>query len=133
VTDSPPEGVRRPRVLIADDDSGIRKALTQLLSLSCEVVGYVVDTGMLLATTQQLRPDVVLLDFSLRGEWTSLEACRELTSTMPDVKVVVFTAHDGDEFRVAAQRAGASGFVWKPRAADELLRTIQSVIDTPLR
>ena len=117
----------RPRVLIADDDPGIRTAVTQLLSLSCDVVGCVVDIPALIEATQHHRPDVVLLDSSLRGEWTSLEACSQLRSAMPEMKIIMFTAHDDDDFKAAAYKAGASGFVWKLQAAELLLRTIQTV------
>ena len=124
-------GHQRPRVLIADDDAGIRTAVSKLLSLSCDVVGTVVDIAALFEAVQRLRPDVVLLDFSLRGELTSLEACNRITTTIPEVKIVVFTAHDDDDLRAAAFEAGASGFVWKPQVAEQLLRTIQDVAGRP--
>lgn len=124
-----PQDPHRPRVLIADDDPRIRVAVSQLLSGACEIVGHVSDTAALLETTRQLRPDVVLLDFTLRGSITSLEACRQVVKATPEVKVVFFTAGDDEEFRAAALEAGASAFVWKMQAADLLLRTIHDVVD----
>jgi DNA-binding NarL/FixJ family response regulator len=115
-------------VLIADDAAIISSAISLLLSPSCDVVGCVARTDALLEMTPQLRPDVVLLDFSLRGTVNALEACRRITAAMPEVKVVAFTAHDDADFRRAAYDAGASGYVWKLLGADELLRTIQTVV-----
>jgi len=118
----------RPRVLIADDNAGIQSAVSELLASSCEIAGCVADTDELCDVTGKLRPDVVLLDLSLRGSMTALEVCRHITATTPEVRVVAFTAHNDDDVRAAAAKAGASGFVWKVQA-DELLRTIQRVVD----
>lgn len=117
---------RRPRVLIADDDARIHTAATQLLSPSCDVVGSVSDIDALLLAAPRLRPDVVLLDFSLRGDLNAIEVCRRVKLMLPPVHVVAFTAHDDPDLRRAAQEAGASGFVWKLNP-DELMQTIQRV------
>jgi len=119
----------RPRVLLADDDSGIRAAVFRLLSLSCDVVGSAIDSTTLLDATVQLRPDIVLLDFSLPGGLNGLEICRRIKSLTPDVHVVVFTASDSADLRRLAFEAGASAFVWKLHAADELLSTIHGLVD----
>jgi len=124
-----PQGLQRPRVLIADDNAVMRTAVSRLLSTSCDVVACVVDVATLFDATVQLRPDVVLLDLSLPGELNGFEACRRLRSVTPEVKVVALTAHDDQDIRRAAYEAGCSGFVWKPRAASELLSTIQAVVD----
>lgn len=114
-------------MLVADDHAAIQAAVSQLLSPTCDVVGYAADTATLLATTLQLRPDVILLDLSLRGEMNGLETCRRLRVLAPRTRVVVFTAHDDAELREAASNAGGAGFVWKPRAADDLVPTIEKV------
>jgi DNA-binding NarL/FixJ family response regulator len=82
----------------------------------------------LFEVTPELRPDVVLLDFSLPGDLNALEVCRRLKETTPEVQVVAFTVHDDADLKRAAYEAGASGFVWKLQIADELLRTIQRVV-----
>jgi CheY-like chemotaxis protein len=115
-------------VLIADDDDRIGTVVTRLLSPSCDVVGRVDDVAALMAASVQLRPDVILLDFSLRGDLTVLDVCRRLKTLTPAVKIVAFTAHDGDDLRELAHEAGASGYVWKLEAATELLPTIQTVV-----
>jgi two-component system response regulator NreC len=113
------------RVLLADDDGAVRTAVTRLLSLSCDVVGSVSDGTTLVETAGQLRPDVVLLDFSLPGGESGLELCRRLKTMTPEVRVVVFTAHDSPELRRAALEAGAAAFVWKLQPVTDLLAAIQ--------
>jgi DNA-binding NarL/FixJ family response regulator len=119
---------RRPRVLLADDDAGIQTAVSRLLAPSCDVVGCVGDVSALFEAAARLRPDVVLLDFSLPGDVRGVELCRRLKTLAPEVKVVPFTGHDDEDTRRFAYEAGASGFVWKLRPED-LLRTIHAVMD----
>lgn len=126
--DSLPQALKRPRVLIADDNAGVRTAVSRLLAPSCDVVGFAVDIPTLFEATAQLRPDVVLLDFSLAGG-NGLDACRRLRRVAPEVIVVAFTAHDDEDVRLRAYEAGCSGFVWKPQAHTNLWPTIQAVLD----
>jgi len=107
----------------------MRTAVRRLLLPSCDVVGCVLDGDSLVDAVAQLHPDVVLLDLSLPGRLQVLEICRLITSGTPDVKVVVFTFHDDANLERRAREAGASGYVWKLRAADDLLRTIHAVVD----
>jgi len=120
---------RRPRVLLADDDSGMHAAISRLLSSSCELVGSVSDVATLFTAVADLRPDVVLLDFSLPGGLNAFEICRRLTTTAPRVRVVAFTAHDDEDYRRFASDAGASAFVWKMHALTDLVPTIHAVVD----
>ena len=124
---------RRPRVLLADDDAQVAAAITRLLSVSCDVAGCVRDSDTLLETVARLRPEVVLLDFSLPGRLNALEACRLMKATTPQVGIVAFTAHDDPDLERLAYEAGASGFVWKPQAATDLMPAIQAVIDRASR
>jgi DNA-binding NarL/FixJ family response regulator len=87
-------GPRRPRVLLADDDPGMRTAIRRVLSFSCDVVSCVEETASLFDAVVQLQPDVVLLDLSLPGGPNGLEICRAINSGTPDVTVVLFTALD---------------------------------------
>src|SRR4051812_1481950 len=103
--DSLPQGLKRPRVLIADDNAGVRTAVSRLLSPSCDIVGWAVDIATLFDAAVQLRPDVVLLDFSLPGELNGFGACRRLRRVTPEVKVVALTAHDDEEIRRGAYEA----------------------------
>jgi DNA-binding NarL/FixJ family response regulator len=100
-----------------------------MLSFSCDVIACVRDADTLLGTVMQLRPDVVLLDLSLRGRLNALQACRLMHAMAPQVRTVAFTADNDPEIRRAAYEAGASGFVWKMQVATELLPAIQAAVD----
>ena len=117
--------------MLADDDDGIRRAITRLLKPSCDIVGYGPDSPTLFAAVAEARPDVVLLDFSLPGGLTGLEICRRLAEVAPHVKVVVLTANDDEDVERLSYEAGAVGFVYKPEAWVELLPAIQAVFDRP--
>ena len=112
----------RPRVLVADDYPDMVKAVTRLLAFDCDVVGSVADGSALLAATQQLQPDVIVLDVNLPNIH-ALEACREMTRMNPRMKVIIFTAMDDPSGGQAFVEAGASAFVSK-LASGDLLTTI---------
>lgn len=116
----------RPRVLLADDDDSVRIAVSRLLAPTCDVVGCVADIATLFDAAAELRPDVVLLDFSLPGGLTGIEVCRRLKRMRPQMGVVPFTGHDDEELGRLALEAGASGYVWKLQAATDLLPAIQA-------
>jgi DNA-binding NarL/FixJ family response regulator len=120
---------RRPRVLLADDDASVCNAVSNLLSPSYDVLGCVADATSLFDAAAELRPDVVVLDFSLTGGLTGIEICRRLSRTWPEMSVIVFTAHDDAEISRLALEAGASAYVWKLQAANDLPTAIQRAID----
>ena len=93
------------------------------------MIGCVRDIDILLDSVMQLRPDVLLLDFSLQGRVNALEACRLLQATTPQVSIVAFTPDNDPELGRAAYEAGASGFVWKMQVATDLLPAIQAAVD----
>jgi DNA-binding NarL/FixJ family response regulator len=103
--------------------------MTRLLAPACDVLGCVADSATLIDAAFKLRPGVVLLDFSLPGGLSGFDICRRLRSMTPEVKVVALTALDDDDVRQGAFEAGFSGFVWKLKAATELLSTIQAVVE----
>jgi DNA-binding NarL/FixJ family response regulator len=114
----------RPRVLVADDYPGWHSVITRLLAPECDVLGCVSDGADLLDAVERLRPTVVVLDVRMPGI-RGLDGCRQLKAAAPDLRVIVFTAADDPELRVQALEAGASAFVAKVRAADELMPAIQ--------
>lgn len=118
----------RPRVLLVDDDERMRTAISRLISPECDIVGVVGDTATLFDAASRLRPDVVLLDLSLPGDLNGLDVCRRLTTSIPAIKVLIFTAHQDPEVKQAAREAGASGVVWKMHAATELVSAIRRVL-----
>jgi len=113
----------RPRVLLADDHGGILKALQRMLEPSCEVVGRVTDSSALLAEAERLLPDVIVLDVTM-PEIDGLEACRQIKQVAPQTRIVFLTAADDAAVRERALRLGASAFVLKYVAWEQLLPAI---------
>ncbi|MGC0418644.1 response regulator [Embleya sp. AB8] len=117
------------RVLIADDQMMVRQGFTVLLNAEpdIEVVGQAVDGLDALAKVAELAPDVVLMDIRM-PRLGGIEATQRIT-TPPDsdVKVLVLTTFDLDEYVYEALRAGASGFLLKDASAEELAQAVRVV------
>jgi DNA-binding NarL/FixJ family response regulator len=118
------------RVLLADDQALIRSGFAALVSSAgdLQVVGEAADGEQAVRLARQLRPDVVLMDIRMPGT-DGLVASLQITSDpeLVDVRVVVLTTFEADEYVVAALRAGASGFLGKGVEPDELLDGIRVV------
>jgi CheY-like chemotaxis protein len=121
----------RPRVLIADDYPAMVTAISRLLSLDNDIVGTVADGSTLLEAAQRLRPDVIVLDLNL-PKLSGLEACRQITRALPEIKIVVLTAALDPARSQEALDAGASAFVSKLKNFGDLLTTIARLcVDLP--
>src|SRR5215472_15699015 len=120
-------GVRRPRVLLADDHAMVTEGLRHLLEPDFDLVGKVEDGRTLLQTTTQLRPDVILLDISMSG-LNGIDAARQLTKVVPESKVIIVTMHNDATYVGEAFRAGAVGYLLKRCAARELVQAIRTVL-----
>ena len=120
---SGPQPRGRPRVLLADDYAPLLVSWRRILEPSCDVVDAVSDGREVLAAAKTHAPDVVVLDIAM-PDVNGLTACRELKSTFPQIAVVLVSAFDDAAFEQAADAAGASAFVVKSVAADELERAI---------
>ncbi|MEV8018777.1 response regulator transcription factor [Streptomyces sp. NPDC086554] len=116
------------RVLIADDQIMVRQGFTVLLNAEpdIEVIGQAVDGADAVARVAELTPDVVLMDIRM-PELSGIEATRRITSALPDVRVLVLTTFDLDEYVYEALRAGASGFLLKDASADQLAEGVRVV------
>ena len=117
----------RPRVILADDYAGLLTAWRRLLEPEFEVVGCVRDGRALLEAATALTPDVIVADLSM-PQMNGLDACRQIKTAIPAIKIVLVTA-GGDEWVArAAFEAGASAFVLKHSAADDLLTAIETAL-----
>jgi two-component system response regulator DevR len=117
----------KPRVLLADDYVPLLKALTRLLEPHCHLVGHATTVAELFELVEICQPDVVVLDISLPDR-NGIEACRQLRSVQPDVKIVMLTAMDDACIREAALQAGASDFVTKALVHEDLEPAIRSAV-----
>ena len=116
------------RVLLVDDDDLMRAGLTAVLSSdeSIDVVGEAPDGRAAVDRAIELRPDVVLMDVRMPG-LDGIAATRELLAVSPDVRVVVLTTFEQDDYIFGALSAGASGFLLKRTRPEELIAAIHTV------
>lgn len=115
-------------VLLADDHTIVRKGLRSLLEdeAGIEVIGEAENGREAVRKTQELLPDVVLMDISMPG-LGGLEATRQIKQRFPEVAVLVLTRYANEEYVFQILRAGASGYVVKRAAPTELVLAIYSV------
>ncbi|MET9476816.1 response regulator [Streptomyces sp. NPDC002917] len=117
------------RVLIADDQVMVRQGFTVLLDAEpgIEVVGQAVDGLDAVSKVAELAPDVVLMDVRM-PVLGGIEATRRVTSPHDaQVKVLILTTFDLDEYVYEALRAGASGFLLKDASVEELVHAVRVV------
>ena len=118
------------RVVVADDQALVRAGFVSLLSAvdDLTVVAEAADGNEAVAAVRTHRPDVVLMDVRM-PQLDGLAAARAITedASLADVRVVMLTTYELDEYVFEALRAGASGFVTKDIGADELRHAIRVV------
>jgi DNA-binding NarL/FixJ family response regulator len=116
------------RVLLVDDDDLMRAGLRAVLSSdsSVEVVGEAGNGRGAVERARALRPDLVLMDVRM-PELDGIAATREVLATSPEVKVVILTTFEQDDYIFGALNAGASGFLLKRTGPEELLAAIHTV------
>ena len=101
--------------------------VTQLLEPEFEVVGAVTDGQALLEAAADLKPDVLVLDIAM-PILSGLEAARELQRLQSPAKIVFLTVHEESEFVRESFASGASGYVFKPRLANDLTTAIHEAL-----
>jgi DNA-binding NarL/FixJ family response regulator len=117
----------RPRVLLADDHPLFLAALRSLLETECEVVETVGDGRALVEAAARLRPEVIVLDISL-PLLNGIDAARQIKKEQPEVKILFLTMHANLAYLKAALVAGATGYLLKTSAREELMGALRDVI-----
>jgi DNA-binding NarL/FixJ family response regulator len=116
------------RVILADDHpivrAGVREALKELPGV--EVVGEATDGRKAIELVQSLHPDVVFMDVSMPG-LNGLEATERIVKAFPQVRVVILSRHENDEYVWHALKVGASGYLLKKAAIAELKGALHRV------
>jgi DNA-binding NarL/FixJ family response regulator len=117
----------RARVLLADDHPLVLAALRSLVEAECDVVGAVSDGRALVEAASRLKPEVIVLDISL-PLLNGIDAARQVKKDQPEVKILFLTMHANLAYLKEALVAGATGYLLKTSARDELLGALRDVI-----
>ena len=119
---------RKITVLVADDHAIVKEGLVALLrEQDFDVVGAVGDGEQLIELARRLSPDVIVTDWSMPG-LTGMQALERLKSERITSRIIMLTMHSDGERAAQAMRAGASGFVLKESAGEELVHAIQQAM-----
>ena len=117
----------KPRVLIAEDHRVVAEGFKAILERDYSVVAVVADGHMLVESARELRPDIILVDISM-PRLNGLEAVRRLRSDKLRAKVIFLTGSPEVTVAVQAFRAGATAYVLKASAGEELLTAIDAAL-----
>lgn len=115
------------RLLLVDDHAVVRTGLKMLLSgqEDLEIVGEAGSAAEALAQTERVQPTVILMDIGLPDK-TGIEATREIKAKFANVNIVALTIHEDEEYFFQMLNAGASGYVPKRAAPEELITAIRA-------
>ena len=116
-------------ILLVDDHPIVRRGLRQLFESQPDftVCGEAEDIASALDAVARLKPDLALVDLSLKGR-SGLELTRQLQAHHPSLPVLILSLHDEKLYGERALRAGARGYVMKRRADDEILHAARQVL-----
>lgn len=116
------------RILLADDHAILRAGLVRLLNeeSDIEVVGEADNGREAVQKVQELHPDIVLMDIGM-PVMNGMEATKQIKKRNQEVKILVLTMHDNEEYLFQVLQAGASGYVLKKAADSDLVNAIHVV------
>jgi DNA-binding NarL/FixJ family response regulator len=115
------------RILLADDHLLVLEGFRRILEGQYELVGAVEDGRALLDTAKELQPDIVILDISM-PLLNGIDAAAQLKKICPSAKIIIVTMHADTEYVRSAFEAGATAYVLKRSAADELEQAIRMAV-----
>jgi DNA-binding NarL/FixJ family response regulator len=120
---------KRFRVLLVDDHPIFRQGLAQMVALDPDltVCGEAEDVPQAMRATEKLRPDLVVVDVSLR-DGDGIELVKDLKAAYPKLPLLVLSMHDEVLYAERALRAGALGYVMKRASTGEVLQAIQQAL-----
>jgi DNA-binding NarL/FixJ family response regulator len=120
--------MKRARILLADDHALTLTGMRAVLEPHYEIVGTVMDGRALVDAALRLRPEVIVMDIAM-PLLNGIDAAVQIKKNLPEVKLLFVTMHDSPAYLVSALQAGASGYVLKSAASEELLEAIESAMN----
>ncbi len=116
------------RILLADDHKIVRDGLRTLIEKEAgmEVIGEAENGRKALKMAQKIRPSVVIMDVTM-PDMNGIEATRKIVTEIPGVKVIALSMHSDRRFVLGMLEAGASGYLMKDCAFDELAKAVRSI------
>jgi two-component system response regulator NreC len=117
------------RILLADDHKIIREGLRSLLEKEpdLEVVAEAGNGAKTVKLARKLKPEIVIMDITM-PDLNGIEATRQIIGELPNIKVIALSMHSDRRFVVGMLKAGASGYLLKDCAFDELIHTVHTVV-----
>ena len=121
---------RKHRIFLVDDHPLVREGLTNLINEQNDLIicGEAEDSAGAITGIEKTRPDIVLVDISLKNE-SGLELVKNLESQFPLVALIVLSMHDEALYAERALRAGARGYVMKRESTKSVLASIRRVME----
>ncbi len=116
------------RILIADDNALIRRAIRSLLSgeANCDICGEASDSITALQKARELQPDLIILDISMPGT-NGLDTANVIRKEFPHVKILIISQNDAEQLLPGVLLSGANGCVDKARMSVDLLAAIKNL------
>ena len=116
------------KILLVDDETLIRRGLKALLKLeeSLEIVGEAENGEIAISQIEKLQPDVVLMDVRM-PVMDGVAATREINRRFPNIKILILTTFNDDEYVTQALKYGAAGYLLKDTPSEELAQAIRFV------
>ncbi|MEW8505151.1 MAG: response regulator transcription factor [Candidatus Thiodiazotropha sp.] len=120
----------KKRIIIAEDHNILRAGLKALLTSNpqFDVIGEADNGRDAIRRVIDLKPDLVIMDLSMPG-LNGMDAIREIKERMPEIKALVLTVHNEEEYVLASLKAGANGYVLKDATQNELMTAAERVLN----
>ena len=121
---------QKRKIVLADDHKILREGLKSLLNTTedLEVIGEAADGREAIRFVENCHPELLLLDISM-PKMNGISVIQELKSRIPEVKILVLTIHESDDYILESFRSGGDGYCVKDANSSELLTAIRSVLD----
>ena len=119
--------MKKPTVVLADDDRDLLENVQKLLESEFQVLACVTDGHKLIEAARLLAPDLIVTDISMEG-LNGIRAARLLKAEQPNARIIFLTVHDESVFVAEARKVGALGYVIKQSADSDLIPAIREVL-----